>query len=132
MHSGELELLPDEDRTVFRFSIASCPPPPTASDHHDSAENSGADAPTVSEGSRRSVVLVVDDNEQMREFLVRKLGRDMEVLTASNSDSALSVLKEREVDLMVSDISMPGRDGLQLCEAVRSDVEISHMPVIIL
>ena len=132
MHSGELELLPDEDRTVFRFSIASCPPPPAASDHHDSAENSGTDAPTVSEGSRRSVVLVVDDNEQMREFLVRKLGRDMEVLTASNSDSALSVLKEREVDLMVSDISMPGRDGLQLCEAVRSDVEISHMPVIIL
>lgn len=53
-------------------------------------------------------------------------------MTARNSDEALNLLVQNNVDMMISDISMPGKDGLQLCREVRANVENSHIPIIIL
>lgn len=134
MHSGDLVLLPGNDVTVFRFTMASVPEPvnsePEGASNSDAGETED-NAVKTSERSR-AVVLVVDDNEQMREFLRTKLENDFAVQTASNADAALAILSSNDIDLMVSDISMPGEDGLQLCAHIRADVEISHLPIIIL
>lgn len=129
MHSGDLELL-DGERTCFRVTL-----PVT-----DAPEGGQPDSEADEESVKRSggaedsspVLLVVDDNDEMRDFIFRKLGADYSIMTARNASEALRILDESNVDLMVTDISMPGKDGLQLSREVRSNVEISHLPIIIL
>lgn len=70
--------------------------------------------------SRRRVVLLVDDEESYRELLIRYLVRlsGIEVLDVKDALSAIRVLERRDVDLVVSDLSMPGPDGEMLLETV--------------
>ena len=60
-------------------------------------------------------MLVVDDNGELREFLSRKLSDSWSILEAPNADRALALLRDRNVDLLITDISMPGTSGLDLC-----------------
>ncbi len=58
-------------------------------------------------------VLLVDDEEQFLEVLAQRLmTRDFEVLTASGGDEALAILEKSEIDVVVLDVMMPGRDGI--------------------
>lgn len=82
--------------------------------------------------SERFTVLVVEDNAEMLSFVARQLGTDYRVLTAANGVEALRVLGEQTVQLVVSDVMMPEMDGLELCERLKSELEYSHIPVILL
>lgn len=82
--------------------------------------------------SAKPVVLVVEDNEQLREFIEENLGEYYVVKTASNGVVAVSVLENELVDIIVSDIMMPDMDGIELCRVVRGTPEFSHIPIIIL
>lgn len=64
-------------------------------------------------------ILIVDDEKNTREGLARALKRQYRVFTAESAETALSVLSEETVDLMLSDIRMPGEDGLSLLKTVR-------------
>jgi DNA-binding NtrC family response regulator len=70
--------------------------------------------------SRRRVVLLVDDEASYREMLIRWLVRlsGIEVLDVKDALAAIRVLERRDVDLVVSDLSMPGPDGEMLLETV--------------
>jgi len=66
-------------------------------------------------------VLIVDDEEMMHELLERILSKEgFEVDKASSGKEALDKLETKKVDLIISDIKMPGMDGLELLKAVRS------------
>lgn len=77
-------------------------------------------------------VLVVEDNADMLTFLSRQLSGKYDVLTATNGEEALRVLSESFVNLVVSDVMMPVMDGFELCKAIKSDLNYSHIPVILL
>ena len=77
-------------------------------------------------------ILLVDDNEDILDFLVSDLGEKYTVLTAHNGHEALQVLAGETVQLVVSDIMMPVMDGFELCKAIKSDIDNSHIPVILL
>ncbi len=77
-------------------------------------------------------VLIVEDNDELRNLMFRLLKRDYNVLTASNGVKALDVLSGKEVDLVVSDIMMPEMDGIALCRHIKGELELSHIPVILL
>lgn len=64
-------------------------------------------------------ILIVDDEKNTREGLARALKRQYRVFAAESAETALSVLSEETVDLMLSDIRMPGEDGLSLLKTVR-------------
>ena len=64
-------------------------------------------------------ILIVDDEKNTREGLARALKRQYRVFVAESAETALSVLSEETVDLMLSDIRMPGEDGLSLLKTVR-------------
>lgn len=65
-------------------------------------------------------ILVVDDEELIRILLADFLGdKGYEVLTASNADEALKLLKTGDIYVMFFDLKMPGMDGLELCKQVR-------------
>jgi DNA-binding response OmpR family regulator len=77
-----------------------------------------------SEGRRESVarILVVDDEEQVRDMLQEMLqSTGHEVLVASNGDAALAMLRESACDLVIADIFMPGKTGLDTIKEVHQE-----------
>lgn len=67
-------------------------------------------------------VLIVDDEEMMRDLLKRILSRGgFEIITASSGNEALKKLATNQVDLVISDIKMPGMDGFELLKEIRSN-----------
>ncbi|GAO44512.1 ATP-binding protein [Flavihumibacter petaseus] len=80
----------------------------------------------------RAIVLVVDDNPDMRQHLRSVLSPHFEILTAANGREALQQMKICPPDLVLSDIMMPVMDGIGLLHAIKEDPAISHVPVILL
>lgn len=78
------------------------------------------------------VVLLVDDNEEILEFLSGDLSDKYKVLTAANGNEALEILNKETVHLVISDVMMPGIDGYQLCREIKTNIDYSHIPVILL
>jgi DNA-binding NtrC family response regulator len=68
----------------------------------------------------RPVILIVDDDKDTRDGLTRALSDTHEVLAAESADRALGILNEREVDVLLSDLRMPGMDGLTLLQRARA------------
>ena len=81
---------------------------------------------------RTHTVLAVDDNSEILDFLTRVLGNDYSVIAATNATQALDLLRNNDVDLVVSDIMMEGIDGIELCRQIKNDIGTSHIPVILL
>jgi two-component system, cell cycle response regulator len=80
----------------------------------------------------KPTVLLVDDNAEILEVLTYGLSETYEILTATNGQEALAILKEGEVQLVVCDVMMPVMDGFEFCKIVKTGFEYSHVPVILL
>lgn len=81
---------------------------------------------------RRSRILVVDDNADMREYLTGLLTSHWDVDTATNGEVALAKARQRRPDLVLSDVMMPVMDGISLLAELRSDPTTNTVPVILL
>ena len=77
-------------------------------------------------------LLLVEDNESMLAFISERLCECFTVETAKNGAEAIEILRSSHVDLIISDIMMPVMNGYQLCKEIKSDLELSHIPVIFL
>lgn len=77
-------------------------------------------------------ILVVDDNMEFLSFLAASISTQYNVLKATNGKEALQLVTQENVDMVISDVMMPVMDGLQLCQAIKSDIKTSHIPVILL
>lgn len=80
----------------------------------------------------RYTILVAEDNPEMLSFVSRQLSHEYTVLTAANGEEALRVLDENFVNLIVSDVVMPLMDGFELCKTIKSKLDYSHIPIILL
>ena len=80
----------------------------------------------------RYTLMVVEDNLEMLDFVKRQLVSDYNVITATNGVEALELLKEHMVNLVVSDVMMPEMDGLELCKSIKTHLDYSHIPVVLL
>jgi two-component system cell cycle response regulator len=77
-------------------------------------------------------ILLVDDNEEILEFIADDLSEKFLILTATNGLEALAILETELVHLIISDIMMPEMDGFEFCRKVKSSIEFSHIPLILL
>jgi len=77
-------------------------------------------------------ILLVDDEPDLLQFLSEVLGEHYAVLTAGDGTQALELLNGHPVQLVISDVMMPGIDGFELCTTIKSDVRLCHIPVILL
>lgn len=77
-------------------------------------------------------VLVVDDDDEVRRYLVQELSPLFHVEACENGSEALELLQRSSFDLVLSDVMMPVMDGIQLCVRIRSNVLLNHLPVVLL
>ena len=86
----------------------------------------------ASPGTVLPVMLIVDDNEEMLQFLSSHFKKMYDIVTANDGTKALEILKKQEVALVVSDWMMPHMNGVELCKAMRENQFCSHIPFILL
>lgn len=82
--------------------------------------------------SRNYNILVVEDNPDLILLLRNILSKKYNIFTSGNGKEALGVLKEQDIQLVISDVMMPEMDGYKLCKAIKEDIEFSHIPIILL
>ena len=77
-------------------------------------------------------ILVVEDHDDLREYLSHTLSEAYQVETCTNGKEALKIIPEFKPDLVLSDIMMPEMRGDELCSAIKNNILTSHIPVILL
>ena len=77
-------------------------------------------------------ILIVDDNNELLMLMKQLLKSKYHVLTANNGLKALEIIKNNDLDLIVSDLMMPEMDGWELTEKIKTNKDYSHLPIILL
>ena len=94
--------------------------------------NRDTDIEEKTTSSNKPVLLIVEDDKELLQFLSGKFKHNYHIFKAYNGKIALEILEKEDVDIVVTDIMMPETDGLQLCMEIKSNVNYSHIPIIIL
>ncbi len=125
LHTGkehfdqEVEFLEDEELPIIDH--------PTES----SFENKMEQLAQEPQDNRRTI-LVVDDSQDMQQFLVGIFNRDYNVEAASDGEEAEQIIRSKHIDMVVTDLMMPNVDGLELTQFIKKNSDTDHIPVILL
>lgn len=124
MHGGEISARNNDNGkgAQFRFTIPVCEHP----------EEKIIESEIGINPDSRPNVLLADDNADMLLFMRNALQGKYNTVTASDGEEALRQLKLHDIDLIISDVMMPAPDGFELCRIVKTDINTSHIPVILL
>ena len=118
-HFGsDVEFLTD-DTTVSKALVE-----PTLEDRLQSIEQDSQDG--------KRTILIADDSQDMRNFLVNIMSRDYHVETACDGAEAKKIILSKPIDLVITDLMMPNVDGLELTQFIKKNPEYDYIPVIML
>ncbi len=81
---------------------------------------------------KRPTVLVIEDNDEIRQYMALILGNEYRVIQATDGDSGLTKAMRQIPDIVISDVMMPGRNGFELCKTLKENLSTNHIPVILL
>ncbi|MFC6997203.1 substrate-binding domain-containing protein [Rufibacter roseus] len=84
------------------------------------------------EALKDHVVLVIEDNRELREFLVTRLQNDFTVIDAPQGAFGLQQALEHVPDLIICDVSLPQKNGYEITTALKQDIRTSHIPIVLL
>ena len=82
--------------------------------------------------SKKKNILFAEDNNDLRELLSETLREYYNVEEVANGQEALELLANKNIDLVLTDIMMPGIDGIELSKKIKENIDSSHIPVVIL
>ena len=77
-------------------------------------------------------LMLVDDDEELRGYVASERARDFHIIQCSNGKEALDAVFEKAPDIIVSDVVMPVMDGLTLCDKIRQNINLNHIPFVML
>lgn len=87
---------------------------------------------TSESGRRTKNIYIVEDDADVRNYLFENLNKDYRVSTYHSGESAFEAMCKKIPDLLISDVMMPGLDGLSLTRKIRQNVNLNHIPIILL
>lgn len=88
--------------------------------------------PTATFDKDKLVVLLVEDNKDLRQFMAHRFKANYNVIEAENGKKGFEAAKKSNPDIIISDVMMPEMNGLELCVRIKSDLATSHIPLILL
>ncbi|MDE6337208.1 MAG: response regulator, partial [Muribaculaceae bacterium] len=136
VHSGSVSFESEEGRgTTFEIKL---PRRINAAPENDKVNDTVVAVPLSDGASEEKVidddmlVLVVEDNAALRDFLVRALQNRFKVAAVADGQEAWERIADMQPDLVLSDVMMPRMDGFELCKLIKTTYATSHIPVILL
>ena len=112
----EAERRPLEGDGIADFRIVDTPQPPAA---------------VANDGDSRPTILIVDDDMEIINYMRLLFSQDYRLITCLDADTALEEMRAEEPNIVLSDVAMPGKDGYELCQEIKQDIQLSHIPVIL-
>lgn len=100
-------------------------------DEHRELNISNSDA-KILVTNQNEIVLIAEDNADVRAYIREQLESDYKILEAKNGEEGFSIAQNEIPDLIISDVMMPKKDGYQFCKEIRNDEKTSHIPIIML
>ncbi|MEP0212689.1 MAG: response regulator, partial [Cellulophaga sp.] len=82
--------------------------------------------------SKLPILLIIDDNQDIRSFIKKGLGESYYVYEAENGEKGLELAKKFIPNIVITDLVMPVMDGIEFCNQIKSTQETSHIPVVML
>ena len=98
----------------------------------DAPQSAGIDMMTAPADSDRKSVVMVDDNSDVKDYIVSLLSSQYDVKCASDGREGLAMCLKYVPDIVICDVMMPVMDGLEMCRRLKSETATSHIPVILL
>lgn len=142
LHEGDIQVksLPDVGTTFYLRLLADNTYPQAlhGEDMHtekqDIKEEESTIKPEVIEPDKnaRPIILVVEDNADIRDYIADSFTDLYEIKTAANGKEGLQIATDCIPDIIVSDIMMPVMNGVVMCQKLKADIRTSHIPVILL
>ncbi len=90
------------------------------------------ETPATKKKYNRQTIVIVEDNEELRNYLVDHFSKENTVFAAANGKEGLELIKKKNPDIIISDVKMPVMNGYELCDKVKNDFNLSHIPFILL
>lgn len=142
MHGGNIEIETINDKGVAFHVFLPCTEPRQSeqiNEYNNEFNNESLEKISIksyediesSEKEKLKIVLV-EDNLELRNFLTNILSKDYHCYEAGDGAEGLEIVKKVFPDIVISDIVMPEKDGYQLCEDIKSNSKLCHIPVILL
>ena len=135
-HGGRLVLNDSENGASFSLILPNIKAPATSYFENMNKVVDQAVTPSddtlIDDIDESCTILVVEDNPGLLKLVSDSLKRWYNVLSAPCGEDALKLLETNDVTITVSDVMMPGISGIELCQQMRSDINTSHIPVILL
>ncbi len=86
----------------------------------------------IEEGQKSNRLLIVEDNTELRNYLIRELSNNYRVFDAKNGSEGFEIAKKEVPDIIITDVIMPEMDGFEFCSNIKKDLKTSHIPILML
>jgi signal transduction histidine kinase/DNA-binding response OmpR family regulator len=141
LHAGEIKVLSSiQDGTIFlltlNFELSDLPEVKTITENanvmqvEDSAGMSLQSA--VADDDTKETILIVEDSQDVRTLIRHGLEEQYNIIEAATGNIGVELVREKNIDLVVSDVMMPVMSGVELCHILKNDATTSHVPIILL
>lgn len=134
LHGGEITVSDNQPQgSVFTILLPLAQANQATATKHEETTPKESRPPHPNNLERQDVsLLVVEDNDDFRAFLVSCLKEYYRVFQAADGQKALEVLARESVSIVISDVMMPVMDGMELCRSIKTDIRYSHIPIVLL
>jgi len=134
LHSGSINVKSELNKgTCFMLKIPmNLTPKNFESELTTDTNNEIVESSHITSLEKKHKLLVVEDNNDLRRFIVDELSKNYEIMEAADGKVGKELALSTLPDLIISDVLMPNMSGFDLCQSIKSDLNTSHIPVILL